>query len=81
MYNCVCLSVCLSIYLSEYVSVHLSIYCLLYFSYQDVFHRFDKDQSGLMNLFELRDALSALGKTVPIFILVKFCIDFSFLYP
>jgi len=29
--------------------------------WKEVFHRFDKDQSGDMNLFELRDALTALG--------------------
>ena len=60
-----------------YMSVHLFIYFPLYFSYQEVFHRFDKDQSGLMKLVELRDALSALGKTVAVFILLKICIDFS----
>lgn len=45
------------------------MYFLLYVSYQEVFHRFDKDESGDMNLFELRDALTALGKTVTIFLL------------
>lgn len=30
-------------------------------SFQAVFFRFDKDQSGDMNLFELRDALKSLG--------------------
>lgn len=29
--------------------------------WKEVFHRFDKDQSGDMNLFELRDALISLG--------------------
>ncbi|KAL9953560.1 hypothetical protein ACROYT_G040996 [Oculina patagonica] len=29
--------------------------------WKDVFHRYDKDQSGDMNLYELREALSALG--------------------
>jgi len=47
--------------MSSYPSIFLYI-----FSYQEVFHRFDKDQSGDMNLFELRDALNALGKTVTI---------------
>ena len=58
-----------------------NIHLFFYFSYQEVFHRFDKDQSGDMNLFELRDALSALGKTVTIFFLVIFLLltDFPFL--
>ena len=70
------MSVCLSLY----VYCHLSICFPIYFSYQDVFHRFDKDQSGDMNLYELRDALSALGKTVTIFFLISifFLEDFSF---
>lgn len=35
-------------------------------SFQAVFFRFDKDQSGDMNLFELRDALKSLGSYVPV---------------
>lgn len=35
-------------------------------SFQAVFFRFDKDQSGDMNLFELRDALKSFGSYVPV---------------
>lgn len=35
-------------------------------SFQAVFFRFDKDQSGDMNLFELRDALKSLGSYEPV---------------
>ena len=71
MYNCVCL----------FVRLNLCVFTYLYFSYQEVFHRFDKDQSGDMNLFELRDALNALGKTVTFFILINFTlISFIFVW-
>ena len=32
---------------------------------QETFFRFDKDNSGDMNLFELRDALKSLGNIEP----------------
>ena len=69
-------SVCVSI-LMCISTIHL----FFYFSYQEVFHRFDKDQSGDMNLFELRDALSALGKTVTIFFVVISFLLISLFYP
>lgn len=36
-----------------------------FFTKQENFHRFDKDKSGDMNLYELRDALNHLGNIDP----------------
>ena len=35
-----------------------------FFTKQENFHRFDKDKSGDMNLYELRDALNHLGNNI-----------------
>ena len=36
----------------------------IFFTKQETFHRFDKDKSGDMNLYELRDALNHLGNNI-----------------
>ena len=36
----------------------------IFFAKQETFHRFDKDKSGDMNLYELRDALNHLGNNI-----------------
>lgn len=39
-------------------------YLMVFFYEQENFHRFDKDKSGDMNLYELRDALNHLGNNI-----------------
>ena len=44
--------------------VQCNIIAYFFFTKQETFHRFDKDKSGDMNLYELRDALNHLGNNI-----------------
>lgn len=52
-------------------NTYIVIWCLLnwielmYLPWQAIFERYDKDRSGKIDLFELRDALYGIGYAIP----------------